>query len=160
MGLIELGRLNPASLTRLHQLILRCRGYNIGIRVVDEFCAKSRVVRCRSFKETMDTIAKEALKMFLGITGVVDSWSADGSSCSLKLPDNPLSDFVELPPAYSDLRYSNVLCGVIRGALEMLSMRVECHFAKDALVGDDMTEIRVALKEILGEGAGKDYRDD
>lgn len=38
-----------------------------------------------------------------------------------RLPDNPLADFVELPPAYGELRYSNLLCGVIRGALEMVS---------------------------------------
>ncbi len=70
------------------------------------------------------------------------------------------ADFVELPPSFGELRYSNLLCGVIRGALEMLSVRVECHFARDALNGDDATEIRVQLKEVLGEGAGKDYKED
>ncbi len=68
---------------------------------------------------------------------------------------------MELPPAYAaELRYSNLLCGVLRGALEMLSVRAECHFARDALNGDDATEIRVQLKEVLGEGAGKDYKDE
>ncbi len=36
------------------------------------------------------------------------------------LVDNPLADYVELPDEYRDLRYCNVLCGVIRGALEMV----------------------------------------
>ena len=74
------------------------------------------------------------------------------------LPSPP--DFVELPAAYSELRYSNILCGVIRGALEMVSLRVTCTFIKDVLSGDDATEIRVALQEVLGEGAGAAYQDE
>jgi hypothetical protein len=38
--------------------------------------------------------------------------------------ENPLADFVELPDdgrAQEELWYSNVLCGVVRGALEMVS---------------------------------------
>ena len=34
------------------------------------------------------------------------------------LEDNPLTDFVELPEGYQNLIYCNMLCGVIRGALE------------------------------------------
>ncbi|XP_062170565.1 2S seed storage albumin protein-like [Alnus glutinosa] len=34
------------------------RGYNIGIRLIDEFLAKSNVSRCIDFKETAETIAK------------------------------------------------------------------------------------------------------
>jgi hypothetical protein len=201
------------------------RGYNIGIRIVDEFCAKRPGSKCRSFKETMETVGRvrlcfcgmrctsgqyctpprgsvpllthkestllfhlhmqDAFRMFLGVTATVDGWSADGSSCSVKcvllaarkdfvmarppgplllapwhlrldfrhckvtllfesrdsvpfhdetccanlcflcisfrrLPDNPLADFVELPAAQAELRYSNILCGVLRGALEMV----------------------------------------
>lgn len=36
------------------------------------------------------------------------------------LTDNPLADFVELPEEYRDLKYCNLLCGVVRGALEMV----------------------------------------
>ena len=103
---------------------------------------------------------QDAFKMFLGVSAVLDNWMSDQSACTLRLADNPLADFVELPASLGDLRYSNLICGVIRGALEMLSMRIECRFIKDALNGDDCTEIRVNLKEVLAEGAGKDYRDD
>jgi len=125
-----------------------------------------------------------------------------------RLADNPLADFVELPPAYAELRYSNILCGVIRGALEMVrqqwhaggpfvaatsataaqrcwlrwdtrdlrwviaayaasscavlqvSVRVDCRFVKDSLNGDDTTELRVSLKEVLADAAGKDYKEE
>ena len=41
-------------------------------------------------------------------------------ACVQILEDNPLTDFVELPEQLSALKYSNLLCGVIRGALEMV----------------------------------------
>ena len=66
-------------------------GYNIGVRLVDEFCAKSRAVRCRNFRETMDTVAKEAFRMFLGVAAVAGDFAADNSSCTLRIPDNPLA---------------------------------------------------------------------
>lgn len=37
------------------------RGYNIGVRLVDEFLAKSNVSRCVDFKETAEVIAKVCL---------------------------------------------------------------------------------------------------
>jgi len=60
--------------------------------------------------------------MFLGIVPVVTNWSASGDEFSLLLENNPLTDFVELPEGHSSLNYSNILCGVLRGALEMVIM--------------------------------------
>jgi hypothetical protein len=139
---------------------LEAMGYNMGVRIVDDFCAKSRVMKCKSFRDSMETLSKDALRMYLGVQGIVENWSADGRECSLRLPDNPLADFVELPQGYSELRYSNVICGVIRGALEMLSMRTECFFSSDQLHGDEATVIRIALREVLGEGAGASYKEE
>jgi len=44
---------------------------------------------------------------------------------SLTFDDNPLAEFVELPEEALEggLWFSNVLCGVIRGALEMVCFR-------------------------------------
>lgn len=135
-------------------------GYNIGIRLVDEFLAKSGVGGCSSFRETMDMVGKVAFRMFLGVTAEISGWNADGTQCSLVLHDNPLADFVELPPEHRDLVYSNLLCGVLRGALEMIQYRIECDFARDTLKGDDVNEIRVSLKEVIAEEIGEGYAED
>mmetsp|Transcript_18852 Transcript_18852/g.32576 ORF Transcript_18852/g.32576 Transcript_18852/m.32576 type:complete len:85 (-) Transcript_18852:47-301(-) len=70
---------------------------------------------------------------------------------ALVLEENPLTDFVELPPDCKDLNYCNVLCGVIRGALENVQMAVECSYERCVLRGDDVSEIKVVLKEILAD---------
>ena len=62
--------------------------------------------------------------MFLNITPVVTNWTADNKQFSLIFDENPLADFVELPDdgrAQDELWFSNILCGVLRGALEMVS---------------------------------------
>eukprot|EP00923_Selenidium_pygospionis_P035043 GHVN01061049.1.p1 GENE.GHVN01061049.1~~GHVN01061049.1.p1 ORF type:complete len:190 (+),score=52.30 GHVN01061049.1:195-764(+) len=126
-------------------------GWNIGSRLVDEFFAKSGVGPCRDFKETAEVVAKIGFKMFLGVVADVRNWNTAGTSCSLTLADNPLTEFVELPAAMSNLAYSNLLCGVIRGALEQVHIKVKCYFVKDMLRGDEVNEIHLELKEILKE---------
>ena len=56
---------------------------------------------------------------------------------------------MELPEECKDLQFSNLLCGVIRGALEMVCIKVECKFVKDTLKGDEQSEIRVRLIEMM-----------
>lgn len=34
------------------------RGYNIGVRLIEDFLARSSVGRCHDFRETADVIAK------------------------------------------------------------------------------------------------------
>ncbi|KAL2634183.1 hypothetical protein R1flu_005662 [Riccia fluitans] len=133
-------------------------GYNIGIRLIDDFLAKANITRCSDFRETAETIVKVGFKMFLGVTGTVANWNTDNTECSLILDDNPLVDFVELPETCQGLYYCNILCGVIRGALEMVSMRTEVKFVKDVLRGDDVFEIRLKLLEQVPEEYP--YKDD
>lgn len=112
-------------------------GYNIGMRLIEDFLSKSNIPRCGNFRETADMISKVSramandgvltvkvgFKMFLNITPIVTNWTADNKSFSLLFDENPLADFVELPDdgkAQDELWFSNILCGVLRGSLEMV----------------------------------------
>lgn len=108
-------------------------GYNIGLRLIEDYLAKTNTGHCSSFRETAEMISKVGFKVFLNVTPSV-RWVGDGpggetpgggrETFGLLFEENPLADFVELPDdgrAQDELWYSNILCGVIRGALEMVS---------------------------------------
>lgn len=151
-------------------------GHSIGIRCVDELLAKSElnevtISPCKKMKDTAEVVAKIGFRMFLGMSCEVANISADGKAFSLFLYENPLSIFVELPesskdsegeggPDWSQMKYSNIYCGVIRGALEQVNLKVNCEFVRDVLQGDDVNEIRVELKEVLAVSAGDDYKEE
>ena len=135
-------------------------GHNIGVRLVDEFLAKSGTTNCSNFKDTADVISKVAFKMFLGIVPEVTAWNKEGSAFSLIFNDNPLLDFVELPPQYQNLQYCNILCGVIKGALEMVQLQVVCNFVRDTLKGDEVSEMRVELKGVVRQEMSEEYQED
>jgi len=123
-------------------------GYNIGMRLIEDFLAKSNTGRCGNFRDTAETISKVGFKIFLNITPTITNWTTDGKQFSLLFDENPLADFVELPDdgrAQDELWFSNILCGILRGALEMVQMQIEAHFVSDVLRGNDTTEMRVTL---------------
>jgi len=123
-------------------------GYNIGMRLIEDFLAKSNTGRCGNFRDTAEMISKVGFKIFLNITPTVTNWTADNKQFSLLFDENPLADFVELPDdgrAQDELWFSNIFCGVLRGALEMVQMSIEAHFVSDVLRGNDVTEMRVTL---------------
>lgn len=124
-------------------------GYNIGVRLIEDFLARSNTGRCNDFRETADIISKAAFKMYLGITPVVSNWSAAGDEFSLLIENNPLIDFVELPDGHNALNYSNILCGVLKGALEMVQMEIDVKFVQDQLKGDSVTELRLKFVKRL-----------
>jgi hypothetical protein len=137
-------------------------GYNIGLRLIEDFLARSGSGRCTNFRDTAEVIAKVGFKMFLNITPTIDNWTNDNKQFSLIFDENPLAEFVELPDdgrAQRELWYSNILAGVLRGALEMVQLEVETEFVSDVLQGGDATELRVKLIKILEDEipAGEDY---
>lgn len=134
-------------------------GYNIGIRLIEDFLARSALPRCDNFVTTSEVISKCAFKIFLNITPHVTNWSTSKNSFSLIFDENPLSDFVELPmDASKELWYSNILCGVLKGALEMVQLDCEVYFVSDVLRGNPQTELKVKLNKILKDEmpAGED----
>lgn len=138
-------------------------GYNIGMRLIEEFLARTGAQRCGTFKETADMISKVGFKMFLNIVPAVENFSTDGKSFSLVLTENPLAEFVELPVTLDakiqkELWYSQLYCGVLRGALQMVQLDTDVYFLRDVLRGDEKTEIRVKLNKILKDEvpAGED----
>ncbi|XP_020947249.1 trafficking protein particle complex subunit 3-like protein [Sus scrofa] len=131
-------------------------GYGIGTRLIEDFLARSRVRRCHSYSEIADIIAQVAFKMYLGITPSVTCNNASRNEFSLILDKNPLAEFVEeLPAGRSSLCYSNLLCGIIRGALEMVHLAADVTFLQDRLKGDSVTEIGITFLKKLDE---KKYR--
>ena len=49
---------------------------------------------------------------------------------------------MELPDEFMELNYSNLLCGVIRGALQLVNVKVSCEILRDSLKGGgDATEV-------------------
>ncbi|KAI9682176.1 MAG: transport protein particle 22 kDa subunit [Caeruleum heppii] len=129
-------------------------GYNIGLRLIDDFLAKSNAGRCANFRETAEMISKVGFKIFLNITPTITNWTSDSKQFSLIFEENPLADFVELPDdgrAQDELWYSNIFCGILRGALEMVQMQVDAHFVGDVLRGNEATEMRITLLRYIDD---------
>jgi len=132
-------------------------GYNIGIRLIEDFLARTGSGRCYDFRDTAEKI-QSGFKIFLGITPSITNWSPAGDEFSLCFETNPLTEFVELPDNYSNLKYCNILPGVLRGACEMVQMEIACWFVQDQLKNDNVTELRVKFVKRLEDAipAGED----
>jgi hypothetical protein len=123
-------------------------GQRIGFRIVDDFLATRPESRCEKLKDAVMTIADHALPRFLNIRGakveVVNGAKPDDEFL-LTFDASPLHGVAELPADYRDhLWYSNVVCGAIHGALDLIGMKTRVEFVKCKLRGADSNQILIA----------------
>lgn len=116
-------------------------GYNIGLRLIEDYLAKTSAPRCKDFKEIAEKI-QHAFHLYLNVTPSIE-WSQSNDEFSIMLQSNPLTEFVELPDSLQGMSYLNILPGIIRGALEMISVPVRAWIKSDYLKGDNETEIKI-----------------
>lgn len=130
-------------------------GYNIGLRIIEDFLARTNYPRCTDLRDTAEKI-QTAFKMYLNVSPSLSNVTAD--EFSLIFESTPFGEFTELPDACAGLKYCNVLPGVIRGACEMVQMEVQAWVNADTLKGDGNTEIRVRFVKKLQDAlpAGED----
>ena len=126
-------------------------GFNIGSRIIDEFLAVSPGEPCKSFKEVLEKVST-GLKIFLDVESKLVLRS--DSEYALIFQENPLDCNVVLSEEHRGLDYSNIYCGVIRGALEAVNLKVRCTFTADKLSsqlngGNSGYEIKIDLEEVI-----------
>ena len=123
------------------------RGYNIGVRLIEDFLAKSAWPRCRSFAESVSVLSSVAFKMFLNCSTTLKTINDDVEYVlGFEGDGMPLMEYVQVPESLrkQGLRYLNVLPGVIRGAFEMIHLEVESE-----MVGEE--GIRVRFLRVIEE---------
>lgn len=92
----------------------------------------------------------QAFRFYLGVQPAVGNWAPTGNEFSLIWDQtNPIGDFVEFPDNLRGLQYSRVLCGAIRGGLEMVQIDVGITIAREFLLGDSATELRIRFNKRL-----------
>ncbi|GMT19290.1 hypothetical protein PFISCL1PPCAC_10587, partial [Pristionchus fissidentatus] len=121
-------------------------GFNMGTRLADDFLSKrTNVSRCTDCKQMADTLAKEVIPMYLGVSASISNWSSGDKEFSLILDNNPLMELVEVPQSMSSLNYSQLLAGAIRGGLEAVHIKVFSSVNENP----SNTEIRIRFDCIL-----------
>lgn len=100
----------------------------MGIRLIEDFLAKSGWTRCSDFRETAQIIAAVAFKLFLNCCPrVMEIADGTGKEFALVFTGEgeatlPIYEFVSLPEEFlkEGLIYGNILTGLIKGSLEMV----------------------------------------
>lgn len=124
-------------------------GCNIGKRLIDDIIDDTS----KNGISNSDLVKQLIVSVFRNYLGVysVTCQQKNEKEYRIIFPENPLNLYVELPEKFKDLWYSNILCGIVRGLLEIVNYEVECIYLKDKLKGDDTNEIQVNIKQIIEE---------
>ena len=70
-------------------------GYNIGIRLVEDFLSRTNSGRCHNFRDTAEKI-QLGFKMFLNVQPTITGWNATSDEFLLLFDINPLAEFEEI----------------------------------------------------------------
>ncbi|KAH9582330.1 Transport protein particle (TRAPP) component [Trypanosoma melophagium] len=126
---------------------LDAMGRRIGARLVEEYGARSGSPPCRTFAQAAESAALIGLRMFLNIKATVEPVRA-ADTFAITFAENPLALFVELPEGVvrDRLWYSNIVCGVLSGALAMVGFVADVAFVRDTLRGDPTNELLLTFK--------------
>jgi hypothetical protein len=117
---------------------LDAMGFSIGCRLIEDFLSKTNTHKCGGFKETCEMVSKVGVRMFLNLNCTIENWNESETECHLVFEHlDPFAAFVDVPERFKAerLSYCQLLCGVVRGALESVGTRTECAFVKDPLLG-------------------------
>ena len=124
-------------------------GYDIGKRLVDDLIDDFQRVDQSDQNKLMEKLICQLAQHYLGIIGNYNQ--VGENEFHLKFNQNPISLYVELPESLEGLCYSNIICGIMRGMLEITGFEVKCEFIKDEMKGDDINDIKITLVKYIEE---------
>ena len=124
-------------------------GYNIGKRLVDDLIDDFQRVDTSDQNKLMEKLICQLAQYYLGIIG---NYSQTGEKeFHLIFTENPISLYVELPESLEGLCYSNIICGILRGMLEISGFEIKCELVKDKMKGDDINDLKITLVKYIEE---------
>ena len=137
------------DINELHKKI-ESIGYEMGKRLVDDLIDDfQRGLDTSDQNKLMEKLIRQLTQYYLGIIG---TYNQDGEKeFHLIFPENPISFYVELPESLEGLLYSNIICGMLRGMLEISGFEVTCEFVKDKMKGDDINDLKITLVKYIEE---------
>ncbi|CAB3402320.1 unnamed protein product [Caenorhabditis bovis] len=132
-------------------------GFNIGVRLADDFLAKNaNVPRCRDARQIAEFLCKNALPCYLGVSASSSNWTNGDREFTITLESNPLTELVQVPPnlVASGLSYSQLIAGAIRGGLEAVHYKVLASASDNG----SSTMIQIRFEGVLKDNipAGED----
>ncbi|KAL0231987.1 hypothetical protein PCE1_002983 [Barthelona sp. PCE] len=130
-------------------------GQNMGLRIVDDFLSHIVFERCSSFTETCQILVGSGFMYFFGVSGTILSWNEENSQCVFLLKHNLLNNFVEIPAHLEGLKYNNMLCGVIKGALNAINFKVKVEEVESTVYGANDDVFSISLEELLHDETGE-----
>ena len=125
-------------------------GYDIGKRLVDDLIDDfQRNLDVSDQNKVMEKLICQLTQYYLGIIGKYNQTGE--KEFHLTFTQNPISLYVELPESLEGLCYSNIICGILRGMMEISGFEIQCEFAKDKMKGDDINDLKITLVKLIEE---------